>query len=473
MAATRFIRYASLLVCFSTAPFVAADTLQDIYQLALKNDPTLRSAQATYKADLQNENLAKAGLLPQISASASYTDSSTDVKNQQEFLFGSTPFTNNSAGENETERQSLNITLDQNLFNLSSWFTFKGGQQQTVLAEAQFASAQQELIVRVAQAYLEVLRATDNLRASRAQEKATARQLEQTEERFDVGLIAITDVHEARAGNDLALAQRLADEGSLGIAKEGLALLTGQQHDNLWLLSEGYAIENPTPADVSEWTTFARENNLDLKATQATVQLAKTLAQSKKAAHLPTLSARVAYEDTETDSVESRTSPQRIDLPSFSESQGLSVTFNLNAPIYAGGANIAQRKKAYAEYHAALEKNSGTMRTVLQNTRSLHLQVRTDVARSNARKQAMVSSRSALEATQAGYDVGTRNIVDVLTAQQNLFGSMRDYANTRYDYILNSLRLKQLAGTLSPQDIADLNGGLIQPTNTASEQTAE
>jgi outer membrane protein len=318
------------------------------------------------------------------------------------------------------------------------------------------------------------LRAQDNLEASKAQEAANKRQLEQTQQRFDVGLIAITDVHEAQASFDLSVATRLGDQGNLGVSKEALSILTGQAHYNFWTLVSNYPITNPDPMDKDQWVEFALTNNYDLKVAKAARDVSHNQAKSSKYEHMPKLTARLGYDDTHTN-VNTIENVQNAFIGSNSfenDVDGTSISVTLSMPIYAGGAISANSRRAYEQYNASVENYAGTMRTTVQTTRAFHLTVETDVARTAARKQAITSSQSALDATQAGYEVGTRNIVDVLNVQQSLYSAIRDYANTRYNYIVNMLKLKQLAGTLSPQDIYDLNKWLETPVAaTASDNS--
>jgi outer membrane protein len=454
-----------------SASATMADTLTDIYELALKNDPTLRAAQANYRAGLESENIGLSGLLPQINANVNYTDSAQNT-------VGTNPFSEITGVGVDNEVDAISkgwgVTLDQRLFDMPAWFTFEQGKKLNEQAEAQFAADQQDLVVRVAEAYFNVLRAQDNLEASKAQEAANKRQLEQTQQRFDVGLIAITDVHEAQASFDLSVATRLGDQGNLGVSKEALSILTGQAHYNFWTLVSNYPITNPDPMDKDQWVEFALTNNYDLKVAKAARDVSHNQAKSSKYEHMPKLTARLGYDDTHTN-VNTIENVQNAFIGSNSfenDVDGTSISITLSMPIYAGGAISANSRRAYEQYNASVENYAGTMRTTVQTTRAFHLTVETDVARTAARKQAITSSQSALDATQAGYEVGTRNIVDVLNVQQSLYSAIRDYANTRYNYIVNMLKLKQLAGTLSPQDIYDLNKWLETPVAaTASDSS--
>jgi outer membrane protein len=440
----------------SSCSLATADNLRDIYELALRNDPTIRAAEASYKAGLEFENLGRSGLLPQVNAGAFYN--SSDLSNSGDFPAGDLLIPN--VNDTQADTTAWGVSLDQRVFDMPAWFGFTEGKELSRQAQAQFAADQQDLIVRVAEAYFDVLREVDNLNVSRAQERTNKRQLEQTQQRFDVGLIAITDVHESRAAFDLSVAQRLSDEGNLGVALERLSTLTGQKHDNVWLLEDDYPVLDPDPMEKEEWVDFALDNNYAIKAAAYSRDAANEFAKARKYEHAPKLTARLGYDDSKTD-IEREVSNNRTEFNQ--DFDGTSLRLDLRMPIYSGGAISASRRQAYEQYNRAQEVYAGTVRNTVQATRALHLQTTVDVATTKARRQSIVSSRSAFEATQAGYEVGTRNIVDVLNVQQSLFTAARDYANARYQYVLDMLRLKREAGIISPRDIYELNNWLEPP----------
>jgi len=448
-----------------------ADTLLDIYELAVKNDPVIRAAEATYRAGREFEVQGRSQLLPQVGAQAEYGETDVTQKSTRTIPIGDQTFSSSSDYDVEEDQENYYLTLSQKLFDVPAWFSFKQGKELSKQAEVQFAADQQALIVRTVEAYVLVLRAIDNLKSSRAAEAAFQRQLEQTQQRFDVGLIAITDVHEARAAFDLAVVERLTDEGNLGVAYEALSVLTGQDHANLWLLSEEFPVVDPQPATAESWVELAMEGNLGLKVANYAAEAAMQSSQASRAQHLPKLSGQLTLMDTSTDGDNfdnqlrdpegNRINPR---YPTSVDVEGNSVMLTLSMPLYAGGGVSSQRRQSYENYIAARETHTSIMRDTIQFTRSLHLFVTTDVQRVKARRQAIVSAQSALDATTAGYEVGTRNVVDVLNAQQVLFTAIRDYANTRYDYVSRLLRLRQQAGLLSPEDVVALNKWLVEPT---------
>lgn len=445
-----------------------SDTLRDIYDLALKNDATLRAAAATFRASQETEVQARSRLLPQVGAEASYgyTHREQDGKGLQ-YDPTTTPFPLNlgkQSSELDSRDRIWGISLNQPLLDLPAWFSFQSGKQLSKQAEAQFAKDQQDVIVRVADAYFSVLRAWDNLQASQAEERATQRQLDQTEKRFEVGLIAITDVHEARAAFDATVAQRLTDEGNLARAYEGLAVLTGQSHTTLWRLNKDFPISEPTPSNRDEWVQFALKNNYALKAAFYGMQAAAENAESKSMEHLPKISGSLSYRDDSLRGSQDFTPASAFPSDPDSDTTTRAAMIKLTVPIFTGGYTSSARRQAAEQYNAALEQRIGTERNVIQATRSQHIAISTDVQRVKARSQSITSAQSAVDATTAGYEVGTRNIVDVLQVQRTLYTAARDYANARYDYVLDTLRLKQQAGTLTPQDIYDLDKWLVEPS---------
>lgn len=454
---------AAPLAMVTASGSVQAESLRDIYELALENDATLKAQQARYLASLEDEKSALSALLPQVSASYSYEDRETDTAGiganfgDDGFIITDT-FTNRA-----TETDGYLVSLQQAIFNLPAWFSFQSGKELSRQAEATFAANQQNLIVRVVEAYLAVLRAQDNLKASEARERAFGRQLEQNKQRFDVGLIAITDVYEAQAAYDLAQVDRISDENSVAVALENLSVLTGKRHDTLDVLVEDFEVNKPEPTDRSAWVEFALANNFNLQAAQYAEEAARQNAKARKLAHAPTISGTAQYSDFETDGTLTQDPPTPFALPPNSDQELTVWGVELSVPLYTGGGISAERRRAAQQFNAAREDRINLTRQTVTDARSLHMTVVNDVARVAARGQSIRSSRSALDATQAGYEVGTRNVVDVLNAQNTLFNSLRDYANSRYDYIVNTLRLKEQAGLLSPEDVMRLDSFLEPP----------
>ena len=441
---------------------IYADTLRDIYELATKNDAKLKVAEATYQANIETEQQAKSRLLPQVSGDASI--GRFDREQDSLSLTSITPPAVSDVNtQTDTTNKSWGVSLTQPLFDLPSWFSFKSGRVLSEQAKAQFSADQQDLIVRVADAYFAVLRQWDNLQVALAQERADKRQLDQAQQRFDVGLVAITDVHEARAAYDASYALRLTEEGALATAYETLSIFTGQPHANLSLLDKGFPVVEPTPNDRAEWVNFALKDNYSLKAARFAMEAAQDNATAKRWEHAPKLTGSLNYQHEDVSGSQDTNPRSLLSFPPDAETDTKSAMLHLTVPIYSGGFTSSAQRQATAQYNAALERKTDTERTVIQGARAQHIATNTDVQRVKARAQSIVSSQSAFDATQAGYEVGTRNIVDVLQTQRVFFAAQRDYANARYDYVLDMLRLKQVAGTLGPQDINDLNNWLVAP----------
>jgi outer membrane protein len=433
-------------------------TLAGIYELAVDNDLTIKQARAELRVGAEERKLARAGLLPQIGAGASYSE--LDRESRGTFSAGGTRFENNTDLDVDTD--SWDVSLRQPLFDLPAWFRFRQGVELSRQAESTFTLAQQLLILRSVTAYFEVLRTATNLQASRAQESALKAQLDQVKQRFEVGMVAITDVHEAQAGFDLAVAQRISDEGLLGIARELLSVLTGRAHGELWVLEDEFPVVDPDPTSGEDWVRFAHQNNFDIQVAVHARDAAQRGARAAASEHLPTVDLSLSYADSSSDILqENLDTGARARFPD-DEADGI-VAINLTLPLFTGGFTSASRRQAAARYDTQIAGYEGTVRRVIQETRASHIQVLSDVARTRARAQAVTSTRSALEAAEVGYDVGTRNVVDVLRAQQEFFSAVRDYENSKIDYVVDLVRLKRLAGTLSPEDVYELNQWLSQP----------
>ncbi|MDO3380879.1 TolC family outer membrane protein [Gilvimarinus algae] len=451
MKKTKRYLIAALVALSSSAQ---ANSILDIYQLALENDPQLKADRAAYEAGLENKTIARAGLLPQISGSGSYTLSESETT----YEISNGQAVTQPPGESESDVVRWGLNLDQALVDLNAWHTYQQGIALSEQAKAQYSADQQSLIVRVAEAYFNVLRAIDNLEATIAEEKALEQQLEQTKQRFEVGLTPITDVHDAQAAFDSAQAATLEARGQLGIRYEALEVLTGQSHDAIAPLDEDFPVVPPSPSERHAWVEFALENNFTLQAVSEAANAAEQQAKAARSNHLPTLSANAGYTETdsETDVMGTPTS--------YYESEGHSVSLELRVPLFSGLRTSGQRRQAYARAMQADEEFNFQQRNVIQNTRSLHLAVETGVARVKARKQAIVSNESAVKATQSGFEVGTRNLVEVLLAQRSLYQARRDYSNALYDYIIQMTRLRESAGMLTPADVERIDDFLKDGT---------
>ena len=428
--------------------------LLSVYQQAVENNADLAAARARYQAVLERIPQARAGLLPQLSAGAQLADVDIDVDIDVD----------TSAGSRSLSRSSLvyQATLAQPLFRADRWFQLQAAQASGEQAALEFSAAQQELILRSAEAYFAVLRAQDALAAVKAEEAALKRQLDQAKERFEVGLSDRTDVLQAQAGYDSAHAGRLLAERQVQDAFENLEALTARPYRRLDGIRHSLPVLAPVPNDASRWVETAARQNLNLQASQFAVAAAEENLRQRRAGHAPTLDLVAQYQTGDNDGL-GFTNTGLPAMPRYTgDASQTTVGLQLNVPLFSGGLTTAQGREARQLLEQAEQQREGLRRQVVQNTRNLFRAVNTDVEQVKARRQAIISSQSALEATEIGYEVGTRNIVDVLDAQRLLYATVRDYNNARYDYILDNLRLKQVAGTLSPADLQSLSA-YLQP----------
>src|SRR5690554_6532578 len=432
----------SITIALLTASGVHAADLTTIYQEAVVNDTEIAAARATRDADGYNLTIARGALLPQ--ASVGYNidryDTTLDTIDIQAGAI--------VEQDKKYTLKGLQVQASQTLFNMNSWYNYKAAATGDDSAELELHLAEQQLILRTAQAYFNVLRAQDNLAAAKAEGKTVKRSLEQTKQRFEVGLIAVTDVHEAQAAYDLTYAYMLGLEAALDISYESLEQLTGQRYDRLAALQDDVAMAQPEN-DVSQWVESGLEKYVGVLLAEAGKDAVLMKRNAARASHLPTATLVASYSKAE------QAPFGTFSDPMDSEAKVVGVQFSM--PLLAGGSLYGRSKQAAQEFAAVELDAEKQRRDVKHNVRSLYRQVQTDSLNVRARKQSIVSAESALEATETGYRVGTRNIVEVLNSQKVLYGAQRDYANARYDYIINLLNLKFYAGTLNEGDLALLN----------------
>lgn len=338
------------------------------------------------------------------------------------------------------------LQLSQSIYNRSSWVNLDISEQQARQSDAAYAAAQQALIMRVSKAYFDVLKAQDDLTFVRAEKAAVGRQLEQMKQRFDVGLSAITDVYDAQAQYDSVLASEILKENALTNSYEELREITGQAHKNLDILdTKSFSASNPGKP-VNDLVKGAETENLTLLTYRIAQDVARNKISLAESGHLPTLSFDTGYNYDQT----------RMGNDDGSLTAG--VTMNL--PVYTGGRTTSEVKQAQFAYVSASEQLEQQYRSVVKDVRAYYNNINSSIASLRAYQQSVVSAKSALEATEAGFDVGTRTIVDVLNSTQSLYNANSQLADARYNYILSQLQLKQAVGTLSEQNILDINQGL-------------
>lgn len=435
------------------------DDLVTILQLALDNDPSLKQAQASYRANRENVIQSRSSMLPSLGVGAGtsrltsgYTDS--QYINMTNPLTGETVRT--KVRDDHSFRPGINnhnwgVSLTQSVFNLPNWYSFQSAEATDRAAAVNLAAQEQDLIMRVASAYFDVLRAQDLLETNIQEEEAAQRSLEQTQQREAVGLVAITDVYDSQAAYDLARNTTILQQDFLRSRYEALEAITGQGHPDIDELLDNFPIVE-VEGNLNQWETQADNNSLAIAAAEFNLDASRQTLRARKSDGLPTLDLQGFYGHIVTAPIVS----QGIQIGGGA-SDRTQLALNLNIPLYTGGT-LSSRKRA-AEYNvvAAQESLELTKRELTQNIRNAYRRVNTDVLVIAQRQQSITSAQSALDATELGAEVGTRNIVEVLLARENLFRALRMYADARYTYVIDTLVLKQIAGILTPQDIIELN----------------
>lgn len=432
-----------LTVFFCFLPIAHAQDLLEIYRLAVENDPVLKQAYENRLAVGESKDQSIALLLPKISISAG---SSRNWLNNTK-RFSASNIVSGSGKQTYWDNQfSLNLT--QPVFNWSSWIQLSQSDNLIARAEAQYQAEQQNLMVKTADAYFNVLTAEDNLEFRLAEKASIARQLEQAQQRFEVGLIAITDVYEAQAGFDQARADVIAAENQVDNAKEALREIIGSFAGELAKLSENLPLLKPQPNDIDNWSKNAATQNLNIVASFNQAEAARKTISLQRSGHYPTLDIVGSY-------------GERDNTASFGfRGDNQSIGLQLNVPLYEGGAINSRTRQAQHEYDQAHDALIATQRAVQRQVKDAYRGVISSISRVEALKAAVVSGESSLEATEAGFEVGTRTMVDVLATTRNLFDAKTKYSRSRYDYLINHIKLKQAASILTQNDLIAINGFL-------------
>ncbi|NWD76451.1 TolC family outer membrane protein [Pseudomonas gingeri] len=429
------------LVWAAETPLTAKTDLVSVYQEAVSNNADLAAAHANYDAQKEVVPQARAGLLPNLSAGANFNSVHTSI--------------DQPAASMNRSANIYQATLSQPIFRADRWFQFQAAKDINEQAALQLSATEQNLILQSAESYFAVLRAQDTLASTKAEEAAFKRQLDQSNERFDVGLSDKTDVLTSQASYDTSRANRIVAQRQVDDAFEALMTLTNRQYNSIQGIVHTLPVLAPTPNDAKAWVDTAARQNLNLLASNYAVSAAEETLKQRKAGHAPTVDAVAQYQNGDNDAF-GLTNPNALGQNYGGPVKQTSIGLQLSIPLYSGGLTSSQVRESYSRLSQTEQQRESLRRQVVENTRNLHRAVNTDVEQVQARKQSIISNQSALEATEIGYQVGTRNIVDVLDAQRQLYTSVRDYNNTRYDYILDNLRLKQAAGTLSPDDLGAL-----------------
>ncbi|MFV1997800.1 MAG: TolC family outer membrane protein [Acidiferrobacterales bacterium] len=428
-----FLVFIALILPLLPVNTYALDLIEAL-TLAQKNDPVFLAAKANYQADQQLLGQARADLLPYVSATANQA--------QNDRVTNGTPLKFDSSG--------YTLSVRQPLFNWERFAELGQAKVEVRKAEAEYHAAQQELITRLTTLYLDVLSAQDSLVLTRAEKEAISQQLTLAKARLEVGLGTITEVHDANARYKLADAQLLDAENLLQDKRQALGESIGIVPSNLKILRQKFPLVLPDPPDINAWTEKAQQQNLGLVAAIAETEITRRELSVKRAGHLPTL-----------DVVGSRTyTDTAFTLGGPLVSTNNSIRLELSVPIFSGGKIYKQSTEAKYRYQAATQNMEAVRRNVLRTTRNAFLGIQSDVSRVKALAQAVIAGESALEAKKIGFEAGIETNIDVLNAQRDLYGSKRDYAQSRYSYLLNLLKLRLAVGSLSPKNLEVANGWL-------------
>jgi len=453
-----------------------SENLLEVYQAAVKNDPVIREADARRMAALEVKPQARALLFPQINVNGQLYQANSDSEStfpQINQTTGDIVTVGNKSTTDVKQYWDYTAELTQTVFRWDQWQQLKRADSQVAIAEANYRAAQQDLLVRVSQAYFDVLAAEDTLAAAEATVQAFSRQLEQSEKRFEVGLIAITDVQESRAAHDSATAELIAAKRALASSNEALREIAGDTYATLVKPADDMPLNQPDPLDEQQWVTKALDENLSVIAARLDSEVAASNVKIARSGHMPTVDLFAQYGQNNRDATQTN---QAFD-PSGNLSVGDKIKgsadanatddvigVRVNIPVFSGGGTHSKVQEQVYLQRAAREKLEGTMRSAERQTRDAYLGVLAENARVKALQQSVKSNETALEATEAGFEVGTRTTVDVLDARRRLFLAQSDYARSRYNYLINIVKLKSATGALTPADLSTINTFLTQPT---------
>jgi outer membrane protein len=441
-----------------TAPVLAQESLIDVYQRALANDAAIREAEATFLANSEVRPQARSALLPTLNLGGTRRHTFQDTAGG-----GVDPVTGAPAGTrqlSELDSTSFTVRLTQSVFDWGNFKTLEQADKRVLRAETDFRAAQQDLIVRVSTAYFNVLAAEDNLASAVAQRDSVSRQLEQSQRRFEVGLIAITDVQQSQAAYDDAVALEIEAQRLLATSHEFLREIVGEIVPDLAAPLDDLPLLSPDPANAEEWVQAALDSNLALQSSRLAADVASDQIDIERGNRLPTLSLSAAYSDDDQSRVLTLFNPDPITRPSTQLPVGRQWSLDLTFPIYTGGLNRSRIQQSVYQARAATEALERIARQTERQTRDYYLGVISEISRVRALRQSVESNRTALRATEAGFEVGTQTTVDVLASQRNLRQAETTYSRSRYDYMLNVLRLKQAAGNLNEMDVQQVDSWL-------------
>lgn len=429
------------LILLAMSGAVKADSLSEIYGLAKQHDPELLEAAAQRDSAFEAINSTRSNLLPQIDLTAGYVYQDTDRH------------------EADGSSGNVNLGLVQSIYDRGSWISLSISEKTAREADARYAVTQQSVIYNITEAYFDVLSAKDNLRFVQSEKEALAKQLNQTEQRFAVGSAPITDVQDAQAQYDNVVAQEIQAQNSVENALEEVRAITGQPASNLSVLDINRFSTSMPELSANDLVQKASNENLQILAGRIQKDIAKEQISLADSGHLPTISLTTGYEYTK--NFDEPNNPV-TGYPQDDDENLFNIGVSIDLPVYSGGRVTSEGKQAQYQYVAASQDLESTYRDVEKNIRAINNNIRSAIGSIKAYEQSLVSAKSALEATEQGFMVGTRTMVDVLDSTQNVYQAQKNLSDARYQYILSRVQLKQATGSLSEQDIFDVDAGLTR-----------
>lgn len=444
---SKCLRY--LLLCLFVASNARAESLIEIYELAIKNNHQLKAAEFAFLAEKEGESIAKSHLLPTLDAELGITRSETDTDK-----ISSNPFSLKNESILLSDNTGYTVSLTQPVIDWAAFQNVKRSSLTTLLAALQFERIKNEIIIDTVAAYLQVLRNDAKLSAAQSAEDAYALQLKAARLRVNVGLARESDVLEAQARYESVMAEKVIAKNNLSVSFDFLGVLTGKNHSQLLSLPDGFNPNLPEPLEYQYWAESAKDNNIDINISKLKVEEARYISKSATSEHMPKLSGRLNYSDYEDDREYTNA------IPDSFHQQGVSASLILSVPLYSGGRVSASARQANYRYLESKDMNNNVFREVVQTTHSTYLGLIASVSVLNSRKAAINSSQSAFTFAKKGYEEGIRSMLDVLAAQNVVYKSNQDYSDALYEHLIAGLMLKDIAGTLSLADIEKLNSQL-------------
>jgi outer membrane protein len=447
-AVSKFIPSIFAVFFAVTPPSAYGQDLLDIYGLALQNDPVLKQSRANQRAVGESKTQSVANFLPNVSVSG--------INNLNRLV--NNRVTYQGTGIQKYTDRSFTVNLTQPLFHWEHWVQLSQSDNQIAQAEADFQAEMQKLMVKITEAYFNVLSAQDNLEFSSAEKQAIARQLEQAKQRFAIGLIDITEVREAQAAFDRSTASEIEAFNNVDNQKEALTEIIGEQDIQLNSLGEHIPLARPEPDDITAWGDAAEISNFTIISAFNQAEFTRKAIELQRSGHLPKLDLTASYGKYDTTST--------FGLQGGTEIVGL----RLNVPLFEGGAVNSRTTQAAYKHEQAKESLTAAKRAVKRQVKDAYRGITASISQVEALKTAVNSAEIALQASEAGYEVGVRTLVDVLDEQRNLYRAKRDYSRTRYDYLLNGIKLKQASSSLAEEDLEQINALLAPQPSTGNKK---